>query len=249
MRILRIGHTDQSSMYLDSPFDTDFDYPGYLHLPLAVAPHARRTLIIGLGGATVVKRMWRDYPGMHIDAVESEPRVVEIARTRFELPEDERIAVHVGDGRAFLERSDTVYDIIIVDAFSDDAVPAPLLTEEFQRTALAHLAEDGALAYNFHGSVTGDRSKPLRRLFRTLRVSFGKVWLFPVGLGTSGTASDHREIIAVATNAKLDTPALLERIADRVGGMVTVPGFHEYGADLYRGPLRHGDVATYRDVM
>ena len=31
-------------------------------------------LVIGLGGATVVKRMWRDYPEMHIDAIEIDTR-------------------------------------------------------------------------------------------------------------------------------------------------------------------------------
>ena len=153
-------------MYLDAPFDTDFDYPAYLHLTVAVTPEAERVLVIGLGGATVVKRMWRDYPWMHLDVVELDPRIADIARTHFALPDDERIAVHVGEGRAFLESSKDVYDIVIVDAFDDDRVPAPLLTEEFHRLVLEHLSENGVLAYNMHGSVTGERSRPFRRLHR-----------------------------------------------------------------------------------
>lgn len=247
IRILQIGRIQQSSMYLDSPFETDFDYPAYLHLTVAVMPEAARTLVIGLGGATIVKQMWRDYPQMQIDAVELDPRVAEMARTHFALPDDERIAVHVGEGRAFLESSADTYDIIIIDAFDDDRVPAPLLTEEFHRLVLAHLSADGALAYNMHGSVTGVRSRPFRRLHRTLRVSFRQVSPFLVQLSRGGHPGAHSEIIVVATNSALTTEQLLERIESRVDGRVGVPEFHEFGRDLHRDGIRSGDVATYRD--
>lgn len=62
-------------MYLDAPFETDFDYPAYLHLTVAVKPDAARVCMIGLGGGTVAKRMWRDYPWMRIDAVEVDPQI------------------------------------------------------------------------------------------------------------------------------------------------------------------------------
>lgn len=247
IRTLLIGRIQQSSMYLDSPFDTDFDYPGYLHLTLTVVPSATRTLMIGLGGGSAVKRMWRDYPKMRIDAVEIDAEVVEIARSHFALPDDDRIRVHVADGRAFLERSADVYDIIVVDAFVEDQVPLPLTTEEFHRLALSRMAPDSVLAYNFHGSVTGDRSKPFRRLHKTLKTSFRHVWAFPVGLSAGEGPGEHREIIIIATNAGIATAELLERVRDRVGGLVTVPGFHLFGEDLYQGGIRTGDVSTICD--
>jgi len=234
-------------MYMDAPFETDFDYPGYLHLTVAIAPEAQRVLVIGLGGATVVKRMWRDYPWMHIDAVELEPRIAEVARTHFALPADERIAVHISEGRAFLAACDSEYDIVIVDAFDDEQVPPPLLTEEFHRLVLAHLTSGGVLAYNMHGSVTGNRSRPFRRLYRTLRTTFGTVWPFVVRLSRGGSTGEHSEIIMLATNSALTTEQLYERIESRVGGRVSVPEFHEFGRDLYRGEIRGGDVAPYCD--
>lgn len=249
IRTLRIGRIEQSSMYLDAPFDTDFDYPAYLHLTLAVTPAATRVLMIGLGGGTIVKRMWRDYPLIHIDVAEVDPRVAELARTHFALPDDERIVVHVGDGRKLLESTETTYDIVIVDAFDDDRVPLPLVTEEFGRSVITHLEPDGVLAYNFHGSVSGDRSKPFRRLHRTLATSFSSVWVFPVGLSSGGPVSAHREIIALATNSGLTTDGLLANTASRVDGRVTVPGFERFGDDLYRGPMRTGDVRTYCDPV
>ncbi len=247
IRILQIGRMQQSSMYLDAPFETDFDYPGYLHLTIAVKPDAARVCMIGLGGGTIAKRMWRDYPWVQIDAVEIDPRVAELARTSFALPRDARLLVHIAEGRAFLERSRDTYDIVIVDAFDDDAVPAPLATEEFHRVVLGRLAENGVLAYNMHGSVTGDHSRPFRRLYRTLRGSFANVWPFVVGFSRGGGPASHSEIIILATNASLTADELRSRIASRVDGRVSVAEFHEFGRDLYQGPIRSGDVAPYCD--
>lgn len=247
IRILQIGRLQQSSMYLDAPFETDFDYPAYLHLTIAVAPEARRTLMIGLGGGTVAKRMWRDYPGMRIDAVEIEPRVAELARTHFALPIDDRIVVHVADGRDFLESAAQRYDIVIVDAFDDEQVPANLRTEEFHRLVLGRMSEDGVLAYNMHGSVEGPRSRPFRRLYRTLRGSFSHVWPFIVRLSRGGSPDGHSEIVLLATDAPMTAEQLTARIESRVDGRVSLPEFHEFGADLYLKGVRTGDVATYCD--
>lgn len=247
IRILQIGRLQQSSMYLDAPFETDFDYPGYLHLTVAVKPDATRVCMIGLGGGTVAKRMWRDYPQMTIDAVELDPRIADIARTSFALPHDERIRVHIAEGREFLEESHDTYDIVIVDAFDDERVPMQLVTEEFHRVVLARLAEDGALAYNMHGSISGDRSRPFRRLYRTLRGSFARVWPFVVGASRGGGPASHSEIIILASNASLTVEDLRVRIASRVDGRVSVPEFHEFGHDLYDGSIRGGDVASYCD--
>ncbi len=247
IRTLRIGRIEQSSMYVDAPFETDFDYPAYLHVTVAVVPEPRRALVIGLGGGTVVKQLWRDHAELMIDTVELDPRVAEIARTHFALPDDERLAVHVGDGRAFLQSTTDAYDIIIVDAFDDDVVPLPLRTEQFIRLAFGHLMEGGVLAYNMHGSVVGDRSKPFRSLHRTLATTFRTVWTFPVGLSAGGAVGAHREIVLLATNAPLDTEELLSRIASRMDERVSVMGFDRVGADLYRDPVRTGDVAVLSD--
>jgi hypothetical protein len=43
------------------------------------------------------------------------------------------------------------------------------------------------------------------------------------------------------------TDELLARIANRVGGRVTVPAFDLYGEDLYAGKIRSGDVPLILD--
>jgi spermidine synthase len=229
-RVLRFGSQPQSSMYLDSPFETDFEYPAYFHLALALRPDAARTLAIGLGGGTVVKRMWRDYPDMRLDAVEIDPDVVEVARRFFALPDDPRVRVLVDDGAHFVETATDVYDILIVDAFDDDLIPLRLTTAGFMRAARDRMSEGGVIVYNVIGSLSGDRSAPLRDLHRTLSASWREVWVFRV---EEGTEAEVVNLIMLASDTFLSTDDLRSRIAARVGGRVSVPAFHLFGEDLY----------------
>jgi spermidine synthase len=216
-------------MYLDAPFDTDFEYPSYFHIALAMKPAATRTLAIGLGGGSVVKRMWRDYAEMHVDAVELDPDVVDVARRFFALPNDDRIRVFVDDGRRFIESGTDIYDIVIIDVFDGDHIPPHLIAPEFMRALRDRLAPDGVAAYNFMGAVDGDSSEPFRDLHQTLAASWRQVWAFVVN---EGVESGDRNIILLATDTPLTTNELRTRIADRVGGRVTVPAFHLFGDDL-----------------
>jgi spermidine synthase len=244
LRVLRFERNRQSSMYLDAPFDTDFEYPAYLHTPLALKPDAARTLVIGLGGGSAVKRMWRDYPEMRLDVVELDPEIVEVAHRYFELPYDERIRVFVDDGRAFLETCAETYDIVIVDAFDEDRVPRALTTEEFMRLTRDRLAPDGVIAYNFIGAPSGDHSKPFRGLYRTLSNIWRHVWVF---MTDEGLLTEGANLILLGSDADVSADELRDRLADRVGGKVTVPAFHRFGEDLFTGEIRTGDVPIITD--
>jgi spermidine synthase len=233
VRVLSFGPSNQSSMFLDAPFETDFEYPGYFHLALAVKPDAARTLAVGLGGGTVVKRMWRDYPEMRVDAVELDAEVVDVARRFFELPNDERVRVFVDDGRRFLESCPGSYDIVIVDAFEGDAVPPQLSDAGFMRALHERLAPDGAVVYNFVGTPEGDGAEPFRSLQATLAAAWRTVWVFEVNEGISADGGEN--LILVATDAPLGDDELQARIASRVDGRVTVPAFQLFGEDLRDG--------------
>ncbi|MDR3686548.1 MAG: fused MFS/spermidine synthase [Coriobacteriia bacterium] len=246
VRLLKFERNQQSSMRLDDPFDTDIEYVAYFHIALAIQPAATRVLVLGLGGGTVVKRMWRDYPEMRIDAVEID---AEVAFELFELPRDERIAVFVGDGREYVRTTIETYDIIIVDAFDDDHVPPHLLTEEFLRELRDRLAEKGVVAFNLIGSVHGEHSKPFRSFHRTISNVWRNVWMFPVGLWANGPIqlAYGCNIVLFASDVELSAEELLVRIAKRVDGRVSVKSFALLGKDLYQGQIRSGDVGLLLD--
>ena len=241
VRLMKFQRNRQSSMLVDDPFETDFEYPVYLHSALAVSPQASRALVIGLGGGSVVKRMWRDYPWMRVDAVEIDPVVVELAYEHFALPDDPRLRVSIADGREFVRTSADTYDIVVVDAFDDDRVPFPFLTEDFMRDVRDHLSDAGVIAFNFIGAIYGEHSKPFRALYRTAANTWAHHWVFALGLSNDAT-DKTRNLVLLASDTPVARDDLLERIRTRVDGIVTVPGFEAIADDLFAGPIRTGDV-------
>ncbi len=82
---------------------------------------------------------------------EINPAVLHLADEYFTFLSDseahENIRFSLGDARLSLEReSPQGFDCLLVDAFSSDAIPTHLLTEEAFEIYLKHLAENGVLA-------------------------------------------------------------------------------------------------------
>lgn len=84
---------------------------------------------------------------------ELNPQVVEVARKYFNYLEDSRAAVTIvtGDARLSLARElrdsgSNRFDLLVLDAFTGDAIPVHLLTREAFALYDAHLAADGILA-------------------------------------------------------------------------------------------------------
>jgi spermidine synthase len=62
---------------------------------------------------------------------------------------DATIDIVLGDARLSIEREEPQkYDVLAVDAFSGDAIPAHLITREAVQLFWRHLAEGGILAYH-----------------------------------------------------------------------------------------------------
>ncbi len=84
-----------------------------------------------------------------LDLIEINPNVIEIANDYFTFLSDSaaKIHTHLGDGRLVLERmSGAKFDLLVLDAFSSDAIPAHLLTRESVALYKARLADGGVLA-------------------------------------------------------------------------------------------------------
>ncbi len=98
----------------------------------------------------------------HIDAVEIDPRLQQIGAERHpDHPyQDPRVSVHINDGRAFLEQTDTTYDLILfalpdsltlVSGQSSLRLESYLFTLQAMEAARDHLKPGGAFAmYNFY---------------------------------------------------------------------------------------------------
>ncbi|WP_146524228.1 spermidine synthase [Novipirellula artificiosorum] len=85
----------------------------------------------------------------HFDMVEINPAVLRIANEHFSFMRHcpSTIRHHLGDGRLVMERmTEARFDLLVLDAFSSDAIPAHLLTTEALSLYRNRLASDGILA-------------------------------------------------------------------------------------------------------
>jgi SAM-dependent methyltransferase len=108
---------------------------------------AREIGIVGLGAGTIAAY---GRAGQHITYFEIDPAVARIASDPrfFTYLSDSpaRVEIVLGDGRLSLARApDGRFDLIILDAFSSDAIPVHLLTREFLAACLRKLAPDGVV--------------------------------------------------------------------------------------------------------
>ncbi|MHB8509435.1 MAG: spermidine synthase [Candidatus Dormibacteria bacterium] len=107
----------------------------------------RRALIIGLAGGTVARQLTAVYPGIQLDGVEIDPRLIAVGRRYFDMNEPNLNAV-AADGRFFLDTTRSRYDLIGLDAYRQPYIPFHLTTREFFQSCREHLADGGVLAIN-----------------------------------------------------------------------------------------------------
>lgn len=166
--------------------------------PLYFAPYerrsngpARRVLVIGAGTGTDVAIALAN-GAEHVDAVEIDPRLYELGvELHPDRPyHDPRVKAHIDDGRAFLERSDERYDLILfalpdsltlVSGQSQLRLESFLFTRQALAEARAHLAPDGVFAmYNYYRE---------RWLVDRLALSLQRVYGHPPCLDIGGLAN------------------------------------------------------------
>jgi len=177
-RTLQFDDTRQSKMSLRNPVEGGFEYTDFFHVPMVFNPGAEDVLFVGLGGGTGPKAFLHYYPDIQIDVAEIDPQVVRVARDFFEVPEDPRLHISVGDGRVFLRGSRKTYDVIVMDAYSTSpyglSLPYHLTTVEFFKIARGHLSDGGCLVYN---TVEVDRQTKRDRV-QDLLTTLGQVFEF-----------------------------------------------------------------------
>ncbi len=107
----------------------------------------RNMLVVGLAGGTVTKQFAQAFPGIQMDGIEIDPEIVRVGREFMEMNEPD-LNVIVDDGRAALRKTDTKYDLIVVDAYRQPYVPFHLATVEYYQELASHLTERGVIAIN-----------------------------------------------------------------------------------------------------
>ena len=133
-------------------------------------------LVVGLGGGSLSKALLAQFPRLRVDSIELDPEIVKLAREYFGYQDSDRSRSIVSDAREFLQKNDTLYDLIVLDAFDGLEIPQPLRTVQFYALVKKHLRPGGVVVANLHCTSAN---------YNRDRVSLARQ--FPHTLGFQGT--------------------------------------------------------------
>jgi spermidine synthase len=157
----------QSTMLRRDPCALALGYTRTMMGFLLFQPFPRRISMIGLGGGSLAKYCYRHLPDTAITAIEINPEVIAL-RDRFHVPrDDERFRVVCADGAKYVTVPDHRPDVLLVDGFNADGLPAELGSRTFYEACRRRLSDDGVLVANL---VTDEPD--FHRYLRSLREAF-----------------------------------------------------------------------------
>jgi len=190
----------------------------------------RNVLIIGAGsGSDVAITLAKG--AQHVDAVDIDPRIMQLGMEKHpDHPYDNPLVTrHVNDGRAYLEATDTKYDLILfalpdslalVTGASQIRLESFLFTEQALTAAKEHLTPEGAFAmYNY----------------------YREDWLIDRLAGTAEAAFGHVPCVDLVGNGQAVVSAALDESKQSCGtpyspaGLVVAPATDDRPFLYYQG--------------
>ena len=193
IRVLVIEGTYQSATYLDRRWaDPVFTYHELFDHMCDAWPQGdgpQRVAVLGGGGYAIPKHLIVHHPEIrHLDVVELDPAIEQLARRFFFLDNLEalfgaetsgRLSLHVGDALSWLTETDQTYDAIINDCFSALEPDEALMTPQAARVLSDHLTPQGVYLTNVVSALEGSNSYVLYATISAITSSFEHVWVYP----------------------------------------------------------------------
>jgi len=144
----------RGSHYVESVFDPArpkelvVDYTKYMTLGLIYASKTENGAFVGLGGGRTAAYLVRTVPELKLDVAELDREVIRLAQKYFAVEPSDRLKVYPQDGRLFLQRTKSKYDLVFLDAYRGPFVPFHLLTKEFFALIKSRMTPDGVVVQN-----------------------------------------------------------------------------------------------------
>jgi len=155
--------------------------------------------VVGLGAGTLCAY---GKPGDRFRFYEINSQVISLAHDYFSFLTDTQASVEIitGDGRLVLENEfermgSNNFDVLVIDAFSGDAIPIHLLTAQASELYWQHLKKDGILAIHITNNYLN-----LSDVARGLARHAGKPGYYFVDEEETETYADYNEWVLITDN-------------------------------------------------
>lgn len=188
--LLLLDNAPSSAITLNG--DYPFPYLSTSRLGYNLTDEPKSALVLGVAGGTQVEDLKSHYPGIHVDGVEIDSRVVEIGMEYFGL-NDDNTTIHIDDARRFLNRNEEEYDLVIMDTFKGNSIPYHLSSREFFLELEEDMSDDSVLIINLI-AIPDSRLSSL--MHNTLLSVFENVFFIPL----EDNPNDRQNIVIIATD-------------------------------------------------
>ena len=109
--------------------------------------------------------------------MELDERMAEIGKQFFGL--QDHVNPIVDDARHYMETTDATFDVIVMDLYKGEVLPAHVLSKEAFEKAKSLLTVNGLLIINFNGFLEGEAGRAGRSLYNTLIAAGLNVKILP----------------------------------------------------------------------
>jgi len=155
----------------------------YVHYAMLQKRNPESVLLIGGGISGMLSEILKYKTVEHVDYVEINPQLIEIASKYVPVPGDPEIHIIKKDGRKFLQNSDRKYDVVIL------ALPDPsslqinrFYTSEFINILKKTLNKNAVVLFSHSAAgnyMTPEKSQMEAALFNTLKSGFSNIEIIP----------------------------------------------------------------------
>ncbi|MEW4369439.1 spermidine synthase [Paenibacillus kandeliae] len=190
-RVLQFANADvQGALDLNDPQRIVFEYPrAIIHLLEHNVQELQRLFIIGQGIGT----LGNYFADREVQIAELDVAVARLSVTYFGCDAE---PILIGDGRSILStQPEQHYDVIVLDAFSEEGTPLHLVSLECLYLMRSKLHEHGYIVMNLIGR--GPNDMRIHAIYTTLCEVFEQVQCFQLPVEQN---SDVRNIIMMAGN-------------------------------------------------
>jgi predicted membrane-bound spermidine synthase len=201
VRVLTMGPAGwQSGSYQDGSKELVFGYTSKIADTVATVPNKGRILILGGGAFSLPEYLGNKYPASIIDVVEIDPKLPAIAKKYFNYVQPPNVHVFSEDARTYLQKTNSDYDVIVVDVYNDASVPFALTTEEYTTSLKAVLQPNGVVIANLIAAANQQCMPLLASVHASYAKAFSNSLYFPL---YEPTMTTEQNVIAVHSNNSL----------------------------------------------
>jgi len=142
-------------------------------------------LLLGFGSGSVAELLLQKCnPEMFITGIEADSEVIRLAKKYFPVAVSPRVSIIHGTAEQYTEHCDRQFDLIVIDVFIEDKVPASVQSSEFLRKVKSLLSKQGKVYIN-KMEVRNDEVS-LEALEKNMRAVFRTVKPVKVHMGNAG---------------------------------------------------------------